>query len=140
MNSSRWKVWVAAIVIFFAGIAVGSVITVGIGSRMLRNAIRANPTAAGQADRSMVRLHRNIVRELKLDDANSAKIKSELDQTALELKRLRFATVLRARAILREAVNRIATDLPPEKREKFKTMSEQRLRRVGLDPEQTPDK
>ncbi len=138
MNALNWKAWLAAIVLFLAGMATGSVLTVGHGARVFRAAFLAPPPAGPHENPS--RLQRHLVRELDLTEAQSAQVKTELEQMKTELKRIRFSSVQRARNILHETMARIAADLPADKREKFKSLSKERLRHVGLDDDAQPGK
>jgi len=135
MNAFNWKVWLAAFVLFLAGMAAGSILTVGIGTRLLRTAFNGNPQANANGLAQAERLNRVqylLVRELDLDTVQAAQVQFQLDQMKAELRRARVANAQQAQGIMRDTLVRIGADLPPEKREKLQSLTEKLRRRFGF--------
>ncbi|HEY0947710.1 MAG TPA: hypothetical protein VGD81_20675 [Opitutaceae bacterium] len=131
--TTRWKVWLAAFGIFAAGLAAGSLITVGLGARALRRALQAPADAARVTpiDRAVNRIHDELTDELGLTPEQSASVRAELAHSASEVKRLRVETVAQVRRTLETAVHRIGARLTTEQRTKLDELTAKRFARVG---------
>lgn len=129
----RWKVWLAAFGLFVAGLAVGAFITVGVGVRAVRRALRAPATATVNTpiDRAAQRIHATLTRELELTPEQSALVRDELARTAGELRRLRVDTVIQVRRALEDSVHRMGAPLTPEQRAELEQRATERFARFG---------
>jgi len=132
MSTPRWKVFLAAFGLFFAGFVVGGLVTAKIGAHLIRKAWLAPTTARGPVDRAVERIQKSLTSELKLDAAQSAAVQTELAATTAQLKTLRVETVQKVRADIADSVRRIAATLPPEKRADFYKLVKERFTRFGM--------
>jgi hypothetical protein len=95
----------------------------------LKQAFHASPDLPGYADKVAARLQNEWVRGLNLDPAEAEMLHRELTTTAHEIKVLRFTTVSRFEELCRETVQRIETNLPEEKRSRFRALAEAESKR-----------
>ncbi len=132
MNAIRWRGWLVAGAIFVLGFAAGGATMAFLGTRWVRQTLRAPVEEPGRADRIAARIGADLTQELKLTADESARVQAALDQSAANFKALRVQTALRAAAELRAATDRIAAALPPEKRAEFRALSGRRFERLGF--------
>jgi hypothetical protein len=90
----------------------------------LKQAFHASPALPGYADKVATRLQNKWVRELGLDASQAEMVHGELATTAHDIKQLRFTTVSRFEELCREALKRIESKLPEEKRNRFHALAE----------------
>jgi uncharacterized membrane protein (DUF4010 family) len=141
MNGARWRGWLIAGAIFLLGVTVGGAGTAWFGIRAFRTAMRAPASAPGLADRAATRIGADLTKQLQLTSEQSAHVQAILDQSAANIKAKRAQMVVQAAAELRSAIQRIAAELPPEKRRDFYRVIARRYDRLGLQPsltEQSP--
>ena len=81
----------------------------------------------------MGRWQRDLISELKLDAAQSQRLRQEFARSTQELKALRVETVRQVQQVLDDTVTRVAGPLTPAQRELLYRNAEKRLRRLGLD-------
>lgn len=132
MNSSRWRGWLVAGVIFVLGVAVGGAGTAWFGIRAFRQAMRAPASATGPADRAAARIGADLTKELKLTPEQAARVQAILDQSAANMKAVRVQATTQVAAELRAAARKIVIELPPEKRREFFRVMGKRYQRLGL--------
>jgi hypothetical protein len=95
----------------------------------LKVAFHASPDVPGYADKVAARLQNEWVRKLNLDASQAEMVQHELVTTALEIKQLRFATVNRFEELCRDALKRIESNLPEDKRARFHALAEAESKR-----------
>jgi len=134
MNASNWRGWLVAAAIFVLGVAVGAAGMTWIGVRRIRQVLASPPGTYGLADRAAARIGANLTDSLDLTPEQSARVQAILERAAGRLKVVRLRAAGQARAELREAVEQIANELPPEKRVEFRRILARRYERLGLTP------
>jgi hypothetical protein len=132
VNGSRWRGWLAAVAIFVFGAAIGCAGTMWFGVRALRQSLQAPIGSRGIADRAAERIGAELTKKLQLTPAESARVRAILDESAGRLKALRGQVALQAIAELRASNEKIAAELPPEKRAEYYRIVAQRYERLGL--------
>ena len=132
----RWKTWAAATALFLSGLAVGSVVTVAIGGRIIRKNLEAAASGQGKLiDRGADRIHARLVKDLDLNPAQSSAVRHSLDTAATKLKAVREHTRDEVRQIARTGFMDIYRDLNPAQREQFRRNVRARLDRFGFGSE-----
>ncbi len=140
MISSRTQAWLAAIALFVFGVAVGTAGTALLGLRSVKRAMSAPvQTQAQVVERATARVAQQLTRELELDEAAEARIRTELRRAALNIRRLRADHIRAMQTEIRSAAGRIAAELPPEQRERMENRIAQHLRRVGFESLSQPN-
>ncbi len=135
MNTSpRWRGWLAASLIFFLGLAVGTAATVFIGAAAIRRTLRAPVAATGFIDRALNRTFSQIDDSLALTPQESAFTRAELRDLAGKIKTIRLESADRFSAEAAASIERIAAALPPEKQAAFRRLAAERFPRLGLTP------
>jgi hypothetical protein len=129
---SRWKAVALLGLVFVLGAACG----IGGGLFVLRRVVHRAITDP-QSDRTPVdlviaALERDVSSELDLDDAQRHQLHQSLQITAQDFKGLRIEVWQKAREKARESLERIASQLPPEKAAKLREHATSRLKPWGL--------
>lgn len=128
----RWKIWLAAFALFASGIAVGVVVTFGIGVRLVRQRLLAPAAAHGLADRATARIETVLTRELALSPGQTAQVHASLDKASLRMKDIRVDAVRDVRRTVRDTLAEIRTGLTPEQAARLDHLVSDRLDRLGL--------
>lgn len=131
MTAATWRGWLVAAAIFLLGAAIGAGGMTWFGGRALRNALRAG-SEPSLAERAAVRIGSDLTKSLQLTPDESARVQAILDQSAANLRAMRLRAVAQAGTELRGAVERIAAELPPDKRAEFYRVMARRQERLGL--------
>lgn len=134
-NPSRWRAWVAGILIFLLGFGLGGVCVFGVGAFLLRRAAQSPTAGFRLIDRATDRLANDVVRQLDLTPEQAAYIHTEFAQTAARIKTIRVQQTQETRREIRATIFRIAQSLPEEKRAEFRRIVRQHLQRGGVDAE-----
>lgn len=129
--TTRWKVWLAAFGLFACGLAVGCVLTVGVGRRALRRALQAPDAFVTPVERATQRIHAELTEELHLTPEQAALVRTELERTGGDLRRLRVDTVAQMRRTVEQAAQRIGHGLTPAQRADFEALVRERFARFG---------
>jgi len=132
MRPRSWKAWLAAGLLFVCGAAVGSIVTVRVGQRMLRHALLAPVDAPAPIDRSAQRMERQLARALDLDASEQAQVGAAISQSVHDLKQLRVETARRVQQILNDGVHAAGAGLTPAQRAKLYELAGKRMDRIGL--------
>jgi hypothetical protein len=90
----------------------------------LKQAFHLSPELPGYADKVAARLQSQWVRDLNLDASQAEMVHEELNTTAHDLKLLRVTTVTRFEELCRDALKRIESKLPEEKKKPFHALAE----------------
>lgn len=121
-----WKVLLAFLGIFVAGLVVG-----GLGT--LRALRHFRPPALGSPEQFGPQLLRRYAARLDLTPAQQEKIQPLVATAAEELRQLRRTTLLGSRAIIDRLQGEIAAQLTPEQKVRFdRLLVEQRERMKGF--------
>lgn len=134
MIGPRRRAWLVAGAIFISGVAVGGAGMAWMGMRLLRQALQTPASAPGPADRAATRIGDDLTRTLRLTPEESDRVQAILDQSAARLKNLRVQVAADARNELRTSTEKIAAELPPEKRPEFYRLIARRYERLGFSP------
>lgn len=124
--------WLVAAAIFILGLAIGIAGTALVGVRLVRQQLLSSPAVIGPADRVADRIGEDITKSLQLTPAESARVQTILHDAALNVKTTRARALVQAGEELRTAVERIAADLPPEKRAELRRLLLRRYERLGI--------
>ncbi|MBK8037949.1 MAG: hypothetical protein IPK22_12600 [Verrucomicrobiaceae bacterium] len=129
---SRWKAVLLLGLVFVLGAACG----IGGGLFVLRRVVHRAITDP-QSDRTPVdlviaALERDVSSELDLDDAQRHQLHQSLQITVKDFKGLRIEVWQKAREKARESLERIASQLPPEKAARLREHATSRLKPWGL--------
>lgn len=138
MTTLRWRGWLVAAAVFLFGLAVGTACTLAVGGRLVRHALLAPVGARGFADRTANRIADDLTSSLSLTPAEASAVRSTLEESATRLKTIRARAALQAAVELRSSTERIAAQLPPEKRDAYFKLIAQRYTRLGLQPPTAP--
>lgn len=129
MNGSlRWKILLAFVLVFFAGIACGFFGAIHGGLRAIHR-MRASSLAE--------HMRRHLQAELNLTPEQLAQISPIIDSTATQLEAKRQQTAREVRQIFDQSHQEIAAFLTPEQRTRLDSMEQRhrhRLRRHGSFP------
>jgi len=128
----RARAWLAAGLFFICGLAVGSIVTIRIGQRMLRNAFSAPADAPSPLDRRARRIEGQLKRALDLSPAQAAQVDAAIDQTTREIKVLRVDTGQRLQEVLNRGIAAAAAPLTPGQKARFYALARTRLEALGL--------
>lgn len=131
MSTGRWRGWLAAAGLLILGIALGSAGTTWLGGRMVREALQGG-AETGLADRAAVRIGADLAKTLQLTPAEAARVQAILDQSAVRLKAVRAQAATQALQELRATSQRVAAELPPEKRAEYRRLFLRRFERLGF--------
>jgi hypothetical protein len=88
----------------------------------------------GFAERVANRIGADLTASLQLTPDEASRVQAILDQSAVRLKAVRAQAAGQALAELRAANQRIAAELPPDKRAQYRRLLAQRYERLGLAP------
>jgi hypothetical protein len=135
-----WRGWLVAGLIFLLGGAAGVTCTVVVGKRVLRNALVAPADAPGRADRVAARVAADISENLQLTSEQSERVREILADSAQNLKAIRRQAAVDVGAELRRSTQRIAAELPPEKRAELYRVIAGRFTRIGITAPEPPAK
>lgn len=131
-KNSRCKAVLLLMLVFVLGAGCG----VGGGLLVLRRVVHraiAEPQSEHTpVDRVIAALERDILSELDLDDAQRQQLHESLQITAEDFKGLRLEIWQKAREKARESLDRIASQLPPEKAAMLRERATSRLKPWGL--------
>jgi hypothetical protein len=136
MNGPRWRGWLVAAGIMLLGITLGAAGMAWAGTRIFREALQT-AGERGFADRAASRIGADLTSSLNLTPDESARIQVILKQSASNLKQVRTQAAAQAFAELRATSQRIAAELPPDKREEYQKLIAKRYSRLGLPPPAT---
>lgn len=134
MNTSQWRVWLIALLIFSLGAAAGGSAATWLGVRFLQRSFRAPATSPGLADLTARRIGDDLTDALKLTQQQAEEVQSLLRDSAAHLKAIRAQAALQVAAALRDSRERITSILPADKREEFSRVVRKRYERLGLPP------
>jgi hypothetical protein len=137
------KLSVLRLVIVFGLFFIGGALSGITGSYLyirhrLKQAFHLSPDLPGYADKVAGRLQGEWVRDLNLDASQAEMVHGELNTTAHDIKLLRVATVSRFEELCRDALKRIESKLPDEKKKRFHALAEGLSKRwdIPFDSEQ----
>jgi len=128
----RARAWIAAGLFFVAGMAVGSIITLRIGQRLVRHAFSAPADAPAPIDHRAKKIEAQLKRALDLSPSQEAQVDAAIEQTTHEFKALRVDTGRRLQEVLNRGVAAAAAPLTPAQRAKFLELAKERMDRLGL--------
>jgi hypothetical protein len=120
-----------AVGILLLGIAVGCAGTAWAGGRIFRQTLQST-NERGFADRTADRIGADLTNALQLTPDESARVQAILGESATRLKALRAQVAAQAVAELRTTSQRIAAELPREKRTEYRRLIFKRYERLGL--------
>lgn len=100
--------------------------------RMVHRAIAEPQSEHTPVDLVIAALEHDISSELDLDDAQRHQLHESLQITAQDFKGLRIEIWQKAREKTRQSLERIASQLPPEKAAKLRERATSRLKPWGL--------
>lgn len=120
MKNISWKAWLGALALVVFGAALGAVGTTYIGVRKLRENLNNPGAARVLADRALMRIQKNLTKELDLTPEERKQLEATLAESAANLRTLRQQNMRESRAELVRVVRQIADELPPEKRAAFR--------------------
>lgn len=119
MKSLRhWKIILSLCAIFIAGGVVGSVATL----RAVKRAVAIKPTPKDWAQMTLQRLENR----LKLTPEQLEKVRPIIEETSLELRRIRQSTVEETGQAVRRAHDRISELLTPEQQKRMERLKRDR--------------
>ena len=133
MNAPRWRGWLVAAGILLLRLALGAAGTAWAGMRFFRHALQTGGER-GVAERAATRIGADLTETLQLSPEESARVQAILDQSAVRLKAVRTQAAGQAIAELRTASQRIAAELPPNKRTEYRRLLFRRYTQLGLTP------
>lgn len=114
-DMKKWKPILALVLVFLAGLALGIVGTRVVTRRVIRAALQ-NPELVA------LRIERDLVRGLKLNEEQKVKVHATLVDAQKQLQELRTDFQPRFLVITSNAQEHISQVLTPEQREKFDKM------------------
>ena len=113
MNSSlRWKLAIAFVIVFGAGIATGAM----FGAFHFRRHFGLGPPHSGEVS-GLMREH--LRRALDLSSEQERKIKPIVDSTTAKLEAIRVETAARVHTVMQDSKRDIAPMLSPEQQKKL---------------------
>lgn len=131
-KSSRWKAVLLLGLVFVLGAGCGIGGGLLVLRRMVHRAITDPQSDRTPVDLVIAALERDVSSELDLDDAQRKQLHESLQVTAKDFKGLRIEIWQKAREKTRESLDRIASQLPPEKAAKLRERATSRLKPWGL--------
>lgn len=131
-KSSRWKAVLLLGLVFVLGAACGIGGGLFVLRRMVHRAIAEPQSEHTPVDLVIGALEHDISSELDLDDAQRHQLHESLQVTAKDFKGLRLEIWHKAREKTRESLERISSQLPPEKAAKLRERATSRLKPWGL--------
>lgn len=119
---NNWKIWVAFLSVFAAGILAG---VVGFGFVLKMHF--GSPPPPGEFHK-MIQSHmlEDIKKEVRPDDAAMPEIKAAIEQVMTEMDALRQENDPKVQAIFDKGRERIEAQLTPEQVERFKKLRDKR--------------
>jgi hypothetical protein len=129
---SRWKAVALLGLVFVLGAACGIGGGLLVLRRLVQHAIAEPQSNRTPVDLVIAALEREMLFELDLDDAQRHQLHQSLQITAQDFKGLRVEVWQKAREKTRESLERIASQLPPEKAVKLRERASSRLKPWGL--------
>jgi hypothetical protein len=129
---SRWKAVALLGLVFVLGAACGIGGGLLVLRRLVQNAISEPQGNRTPVDLVIAALEREILSELDLDAAQRKQLHESLQITVQDFKGLRVEVWQKAREKTRESLDRIASQLPPEKAAKLRERAANRLKPWGL--------
>jgi hypothetical protein len=129
---SRWKAVALLGLVFVLGAACGIGGGLLVLRRLVQHAIAEPQSNRTPVDLVIAALEREMLSELDLDDAQRHQLHQSLQITAQDFKGLRVEVWQKAREKTRESLERIASQLPPEKAVKLRERASSRLKPWGL--------
>lgn len=131
-KNSRWKALLLLGLVFVLGAACGIGGGLLVLRRVVHRAIAEPQSEHTPVDLVIAALERDISSELDLDDAQRHQLHESLQVTAKDFKGLRLEIWQKAREKTRESLDRIASQLPPDKAAKLRERATSRLKPWGL--------
>jgi hypothetical protein len=131
-QNSRWKAVLLLGLVFVLGAACGIGGGLFVLRRMVHRAIADPQSEHTPVDLVIAALERDVSAEIDLDDAQRQQLHESLQITAKDFKGLRIEIWQKAREKTRESLDRIASQLPPEKAAKLRERAISRLKPWGL--------
>lgn len=129
---SRWKAVLLLGLVFVLGAACGIGGGLLVLRRMVHRAIAEPQSEHTPVDLVIAALEHDISSEFDLDDAQRHQLHESLQITAQDFKGLRIEIWQKAREKTRESLDRIASQLPPDKAAKLREHATNRLKPWGL--------
>ena len=130
MNSGlKWKLAVAFLLVFVAGVTSGGFISI----HHLRRHFLGPPHSGAVGER----MREHLRRALDLTPEQAAKINPIVDATSTKLEAIRVETAQRVRAAMDESERQIAPELSPEQQKKLQKLKQEhhvRLMHHGFKP------
>jgi len=131
-RTSRYKAVVLLLFVFVLGAACGIGGGLLVLRRVAQQAINAQNTKNAPINIAMRLLEEDLVRQIEFDSKEQAMLNFELKQAASDFTGLRIEIWQKAREKTRESLDRIASQLPPEKAAKLRERATSRLKPWGL--------
>jgi len=131
-KSSRWKAVALLVLVFVLGAGCGIGGGLLVLRRVVHRAIAEPQNGHTPVDFVVAALERDISADLDLDDAQRQQLHESLQTTAKDFKDLRMEIWQKARTKATESLERIASQLPPEKAAKLRERAKSRLQPWGL--------
>jgi hypothetical protein len=134
MNPGAWKAWVAAAAILLTGMALGSLVTLGVERRAAQQVFNTQTETERPwlADRLTGRLQRDLATELKLTPAQIVHTRRELLAAMIQFRQLRMSSSRQFQDIINNSLARIAVDLDPAQKAALDRLASERMQRLGL--------
>ena len=119
-NALKWKLAVAFLLVFIAGVTTGGLLsTHHVKRRFL------GPPHSGDVSG---RMREHLQRALDLTPEQAAKIAPIVDATSAKLEAIRVETAERVRHVMEESKREIAPQLTPEQQEKLKKLKQKHIK------------
>ena len=116
MNSSlKWKLAVAFVIVFAAGVATGAM----FGAFHLRRHVVLGPPHSGDVGG---RMKEHLRRALDLTSEQEAKIQPIVESTSTKLEAIRIETAERVRTVMEDSKREIAPFLTPDQQKKLEKL------------------
>jgi len=131
-KSSRWKAVALLVLVFVLGAGCGIGGGLLVLRRVVHRAIAEPQNGHTPVDFVVAALERDISADLDLDDAQRQQLHESLQTTAKDFKDLRMEIWQKARSKATESLERIASQLPPDKAAKLRERAKSRLQPWGL--------
>jgi len=131
-KSSRWKAVLLLVLVFVLGAGCGIGGGLLVLRRVVHRAIAEPQSEHTPVDLVIAALERDISGDLDLDDAQRQQLHESLQATAKDFKDLRVEIWQKARTKATESLERIASQLPPDKAAKLRERAKSRLQPWGL--------
>jgi hypothetical protein len=131
-KSSRWKAVLLLVLVFVLGAGCGIGGGLFVLRRVVHRAIAEPQSDFTPVDFIVAALEHDISSELELDTSQRNQLHATLQLTARDMKVLRSEMWEKVSQKARESLERIASQLPPEKAAKLRERASSRLKPWGL--------